>query len=303
VTGRAAAHVAVSGASGLVGSRIVSDLISAGYKVSALVRRSARNAEEIFWDPIKAEIDREKLAGVDTLIHLAGENIAAGRWTHRRKAMIHESRVNGTRLLAEAIAGTKGGPRTLLSGSAIGYYGDRGEQILDEASHAGEGYLADTCRAWEAATAPAEAVGIRVVHLRIGVVLATSGGALKRMLPPFRAGVGGRLGSGRQYMSWISIDDLVRGCRFLLENDQLQGAFNLVAPSPVRNLEFARTLGHALGRPAMLPLPGVIISLLLGEMGRELLLAGARILPGRLEQAGFEFLYPNLKRALVHLLG
>ena len=170
-------------------------------------------------------------------------------------------------------------------------------------SDAGKGYLPDTCREWEAATAPAEAAGIRVVHLRIGVVLATSGGALKRMLPPFKAGLGGRLGSGRQYMSWISIDDLIRGCRFLLENDQLKGPFNLVSPSPVRNLEFARTLGRTLGRPAILPLPGVIISLLMGEMGRELLLAGARILPRRLEQAGFEFLYPNLKRALVHLLG
>jgi uncharacterized protein (TIGR01777 family) len=303
VTADATTHVAVSGASGLVGSRIVSDLIATGHRVSRLVRRSPRSDDEIYWDPLKREIEQAKLVGVDALIHLAGENIATGRWTTRRKASIHDSRVNGTRFLAETIAGLVGGPRTMLSASAIGYYGDRGEHPLDETSAAGDGYLAETCRDWEAGTAPAEAVGIRVVHLRIGVVLSASGGALQRMLPPFKAGLGGRLGNGRQYMSWISIDDLVRGCRFLLENDRLRGAFNLVAPTPVRNLDFTRALGRTLGRPTVLPLPGMIIRLLLGEMGQELLLAGARIHPRRLEQAGFEFLHPDLKRALVHLLG
>lgn len=298
-------HVAVSGASGLVGSALVDSLSSAGNRVSRLVRREADTGESaILWDPSTSRIDAEGLEGLDAVVHLAGENIAGGRWTTARKERIRTSRVDGTRLLAETLAGLKRPPRVWINASAIGYYGNRGEEPLDEGSPGGTGFLADTCREWEAAVAPAQNVaGLRVVLLRIGVVLSAAGGALAGMLPLFKLGLGGRIGHGRQFMSWIALDELVAVIGHLLADERITGPVNAVAPAPVTNAEFTRTLGRVLRRPTWLPAPAPMIRLLLGEMGQELLLDGARILPGRLQQAGYAFRLGELERALRSELG
>jgi uncharacterized protein (TIGR01777 family) len=259
--------------------------------------------DEILFDPYAARIDGAKLEGLHAVIHLAGENIAAGRWTEERKRRILDSRVLGTRLLAETMASLKRPPTTFISASAIGFYGDRGEEHLDEESPPGKGFLPEVCRAWEQAADPAERAGLRVVRLRIGVVLAAAGGALPRMLLPFRLCLGGPVGRGSHFMSWIALDDLLGAIHFLLHQEGLGGPINAVAPAPVRNAEMARTLGRVLGRPAFLPVPPFALRLAFGEMADELLLAGNRIEPARLLNGGFEFLYPDLEDALRFELG
>lgn len=293
--------IAVSGASGLVGSALVPFLTAGGHSVLRLTRRPAGKGE-VSWDPEGGRIEAEKLEGLDAVVHLAGESIAAGRWSAARKARIRESRVRGTRLIAETLRGLKRRPAVLVCASAIGFYGDRPEPV-EESSPPGEGFLAGVCREWEAAAAPAAAAGVRTVHLRFGIVLSPAGGALAKMLPPFKLGAGGPVGSGRQAMSWVAIDDVLGAVHFAIQRDVLSGPVNVTAPGAVSNREFGRTLGRVLGRPAFAPLPAFMARLLFGEMGRELLLEGARVRPARLQAAGFEFLYPDLEPALRHVLG
>ncbi|TVR02551.1 MAG: TIGR01777 family protein [Deltaproteobacteria bacterium] len=294
--------IAVTGASGLIGSALVAYLRAGGHRVRPLVRRAPGDADEIRWSPSEGEIDREALSSVDAVVHLAGESIAGGRWTEARKSSIRDSRVVGTDLLARALAEV-GGPRVLLSASAIGFYGDVPEGRVGEDSPRGEGFLADVCAAWEGAADPARAAGLRVVHPRIGVVLAAGGGALATMLPAFRAGVGGVVGSGRQWMSWIGLEDVVGALHFLLESEGISGPVNLTAPEPVTNREFTRTLGRVLRRPTLLPLPAPAVRLLLGEMGEKLLLEGAAVEPRVLRESGFVFMTPGLEQSMRHELG
>ncbi len=303
-------RVAVSGSSGLIGRALLPALDRAGSEVVRLVRPGARSGPgdvgpgpgDVVWDPGRQQIDSGGLEGVDAVVHLAGEGIAEGRWSATRKRRILESRTRGTRLLAETLSGLVRRPRVLVSASAIGYYGDRGDQVLDEESPAGRGFLPEVCVAWEEAAAPASDAGIRVVRLRIGPVLSREGGALSRMLPLFRIGVGGRLGHGRQYMSWIALDDLVRVIASAIGDESLSGPVNAVAPGPVTNAEFTRALGRALGRPAILPVPALALRVAVGEMADALLLASARVLPRRLERGGFRFEHPDVEEALRSLL-
>lgn len=291
-------RVLISGASGLLGSTLTHALRERKHEAAALLRRDPRPGG-VQWDPMQP-LDPAKLASYDAIVHLAGKNIA-GRWTPAFKREVMESRTQGTRTLANAAAESfhhSRQPRVLVSASGVGYYGDRGDQILTEESAAGSGFLAEVCKQWEAATTPASEAGMRVVVLRIGVVLAKNGGALKPMLPPFRLGLGGRVGSGRQYWSWIAIDDVVAAMMFALENQSLGGPVNAVAPSPVRNAEFVRALGKALHRPTIFPVPEFVIRTALGEMGQELLLTSARATPNQLTAAGFKFLYNDLDDAL-----
>ena len=255
------------------------------------------------WDPAKGEVDAAGLEGLDAVVHLAGENIASGRWNAVRKAAIRDSRVNGTRLLCDALAGLARPPKTLVCASAIGYYGDRGEELLTEESSPGTGFLPEVCREWEAASEPAARKGIRVVTLRIGVVLSPKGGALSRMLPLFRAGLGGVIGNGRQYVSWIALDDLVGIVLHALQSGELRGPVNAVAPVPVTNRELTEALGKVLSRPTLLPVPAFALRLAVGEMADALLLASARVVPRRLEETGYRFRFPELGGALRHLLG
>jgi uncharacterized protein (TIGR01777 family) len=296
-------RVAVTGASGLVGSSLCAFLVSGGHELWRLVRGEPAADREIPWDPLRGALEAEALEGLDALIHLAGENVAAGRWTPERKRAIRESRVKGTRLLAETLAGLERPPRVLVSASAIGYYGDRGDESLEESSSRGEGFLAEVAREWEEATGAAARAGIRVVQLRIGVVLAAEGGALKRMLLPFRLGLGGPLGRGKQWMSWIALDDLIGTVHHALLDESLYGPVNAVSPNPVTNAAFTRELGRALRRPAFLPVPPFLLRLALGEMGEALLLSSARVLPRRLQEADFSFLTPDLPSALRAELG
>jgi hypothetical protein len=247
-------------------------------------------------------VDLEALRGVDAVVHLAGESIAEGRWTAEKKRRIRESRVEGTRAIAAAMASLEPRPRVLVAASAIGYYGDRGATQLDEASRPGEGFLVEVCQAWEAATASAQEAGIRVVNGRLGVVLSRHGGALARMLTPFMLGAGGKIGGGKQYMSWITLDDAARAFAFALENDRLTGPANFVSPNPVSNAEFTKTLGRVLRRPTILPMPAMAARAAFGQMADELLLASARVTPARLTEARFSFEYPQLEEALRHVL-
>jgi len=296
--------IVVSGSTGLVGSALAPVLKSKGHEVVSLTRSSSSAAQQragaVIWDPMSGELRREDLEGVDAAIHLAGENIAAKRWTAEQKAKIRDSRVLGTRLLAETLAKLKSPPNTLVCSSAIGFYGDRSDERLTEDSPPGTGFLADTCRAWEAAAKPAHDRGIRVVHLRTGLVLASQGGALAKMLPPFRLGIAGIIGNGRQYMSWISLDDLVAVIGHALSNDALSGPVNAVAPNAVTNHEFTKTLGQVLRRPTFFPLPEFAARLAFGEMADGLLLASTRVEPKRLLESGFNFRFPELEAALVH---
>jgi len=297
-------RVAVSGSTGLVGSEVVASLSAAGHEVVRLVRRVPAPGEKaVRWDPEKREIDAAGLEGLDAVVHLAGENVGSGRWTAARKAAIRDSRVDGTRLLCEALAGLARPPKTLVCASAIGIYGDRGEELLTEESPPGTGFLSEVCREWEAASAPAVRQGIRVVALRTGVVLSPKGGALSRMLPPFRAGLGGVIGSGRQYVGWIALDDLPEIVLHALRREDLRGPVNAVAPRPVTNREFTGALGKALSRPTPLPVPAFALRLAVGrEMADALLLASARVVPRRLEETGYPFRFPELGAALRHLL-
>ena len=295
--------VAVSGSSGLIGSALLERLRQDGHTVVPMVRRPAKDGE-IHYDPRNGVLDPESLVGVDAVVHLAGAGIGDRRWTDRYRREILESRTLSTSLIAEAMASVanRGGPRVLLSGSAIGFYGATGDEELNERSAAGDGFLADVCRAWEAATSPAEDAGVRVVHLRTGIVLSPRGGALKKLLPLFRFGLGGRMGSGRQWQSWISLGDEVGAIVFLLTAD-ISGAVNLTAPAPVTNAEFTKVLASTLSRPALVPVPSFGPKLLLGgELADALLFTGQRVLPERLTDAGYSFEHPTLSEALGTLL-
>jgi uncharacterized protein (TIGR01777 family) len=294
--------ILVSGASGLIAGTLIPFLTTGGHEVVRLTRGRKR-AGTATWDPEKGTIDRTALEGLDAVVHLAGENISTGRWTAAKKARIHDSRVNGTRLLCDTLAALERPPTVLVAASAIGFYGHRGRDIVDEDSAPGAGFLADVCKEWEAATAPAAARGIRVVNMRFGIVLAGNGGALATMLTPFKLGVGGPIGGGEQYMSWIAVDDTADAILYALTTPALSGPVNAVAPHPVSNTEFVQTLGTVLSRPAVVPFPAFAVRLLFGEMGEELLLSSTRVEPHRLRAAGFDFRFPELEPALRHLLG
>jgi uncharacterized protein len=293
-------RVAVSGASGLIGTALVTDLSAAGCDVVRLVRRDARSAAEIRWDPA-AELDPALLSGVDAVVNLSGAPIAARRWSPARKAELRVSRIASTGTLATAMAAAEPKPSVCVCGSAIGYYGNTGEKVVDEGTPAGTGFLADLVADWEAAIAPAKAAGIRVANIRSGVVLAAAGGMLSRLMPPFRLGLGAKIGSGTQYFSWISLTDEVRAIRFALDDDSLAGPVNLTAPEPVTNAEFTKALAKAVGRPALFRLPSALLSGVLGELASELL-ASARVVPAKLLEAGFTFRDPDIETALATIV-
>jgi len=290
---------AVTGASGLLGSHLSSYLEEGGHEVVPLVRNrdEADGEEAIYWNVREDVIDAGALEGFDVAVHLAGESVF-GRWTGAKKRRITESRREGTRLFTEALAELSDPPEVLISASAVGFYGDTGDEWVDEESPRGEGFLAEVCEEWEAATAPAEEAGIRTIHLRTGVALSADGGALATMLTPFRLGVGGRLGSGEQYMPWVAVADYVRGVEFLVDETELEGPVNMVAPNPVTNAEFTDTLGDVLNRPTFLPVPSFGAKMVFGEMANEMLLAGQRVRPTKLREAGFEWVSPQLEEAL-----
>ena len=288
-------NILVTGASGLIGRAASAALVTGGHRVIPL-RRGAGGGGPT-WQPEKGEINLAPASPIDAVLHLAGEGIAQ-RWTPAIKQRIRDSRVQGTRLLCEALIQLPQPPKTLVCASATGFYGSRGDEWLDESSAPGTGFLADICQEWEAAAAPAVKAGIRIVHLRFGIVLAKEGGALAKMLPAFKLGLGGRLGDGRAWWSWIAIDDLVKVIHLALTDDSLSGPVNAVAPNPVTNAEFTRALGRALRRPAVLPVPRFVIETVFGEMGREALLASVRVRPERLHQQGFQFHHGEIEPAL-----
>lgn len=292
--------VAVSGASGLIGSALLPALEGSGHEVIRLVRRKPEGSNEIAWNPEDGSIDVDGLQGVDAVVNLSGATIGR-RWTEQRKAEILESRVSSTSLLARTIAELEPRPSVLVCAGGVGIYGDRDDEILTEESTIGSGFLADVGTAWEAAAEPARAAGIRVVNFRQGIALSRDGGALERLLTPFKLGVGGRVGSGKQWWSWVSLDDLVAAYRFALESD-LAGPVNLVAPNPAANVQFVKALGRALHRPTVFPLPTFAVKAAFGEMGEHVLLESQRVLPARLLDAGFAFSYPDLESALEHAL-
>ncbi len=294
-------EVAVTGSSGLIGTALCRRLEERGDRVLRLVRRRPEGPDQVAWDPDRGRLDPTSLEGVDAVVHLAGAGVASRRWTRARMDLILGSRTRGTHLVAGAVAAalTRGGPRVLVSGSATGFYGDRSDELLDEGSPRGGGFLADVCAAWEAATSSAEVAGARVAHARTGVVLSAEGGLLAAQLPLFRLGLGGRLGSGRQVMPWISLDDEVSALCWLIDHE-VSGPVNLVAPEPVTNAHFAMALGEALGRPARLRTPAMLPSLPFGRrLVRELMLSSTRAVPGVLLESGFQFAHPTVEVALV----
>jgi uncharacterized protein (TIGR01777 family) len=294
-------NVLVTGASGFIGSVLVPILGAGGHSVRRLTRGAPSTEGEFRWDPQGGAIEPQALAGIDAAVHLAGETVD-GRWTAAKKERILRSRVEGTRTLSSALAELEPRPRVLVCASAVGLYGDRGDEELTEASAPGQSFLAEVVKEWEAASRPAEEAGIRVVRLRFGIVLSPEGGALRRMLIPFRLGLGGRLGGGRQWMSWISIDDVVGAIGHALMTDELAGAANAVAPNPVTNAEFTKALGRVLGRPTILPVPAPVLRIALGEFAGELL-SSVRALPRRLPETGYEFRNPELELGLRAVLG
>jgi len=296
--------VAMTGASGLLGRALIPSLTADGRRVLRLVRHQAGTGE-VSWDPLAGRLEAAALEGVDAVIHLSGENIAQ-RWNAARMRRIWDSRARSTELLARTLARLDHPPRVFISASAIGIYGDRHNELLTEDSSVATGtssFLAAVCRMWEESTRPAADAGIRTVQARIGVVLTPAGGALRLMLPAFRLGVGGRIGSGAQWMSWITLDDLLGAARHVLDTPELNGPVNLVAPSPVTNDEFTRCLGAVLRRPALLPVPAAALRLAMGQMAEETVLASQRVMPVRLRETGYHFQYPELEGALRHLLG
>jgi uncharacterized protein (TIGR01777 family) len=295
-------NVLITGAAGFVGTYLTEFLIDRGYDVIILSRSAKGNKGNVaYWNPQQGEIDIDALQNLDAAVHLAGENIA-GRWTDQKKARIENSRVLGTKLLSESLASLNKKPEVLISASAIGIYGNRGDEILTEASSHGQGFLADVGVKWEEATKIAKEAGIRTCNVRIGLVLGKDGGALKKMLMPFKLGLGGKIGDGKQYWSWIAIDDLVEIICYLLKNKNLEGPVNAVSPNPVTNSEFTRALGQVLNRPTLIPLPAFAARGLLGEMADETMLSSARVIPQKLLDAGFKFKYMDLKNALSGIL-
>lgn len=297
--------ILVVGATGLVGSALVPMLTTGGHSVVRLSRGAPKPGDPptITWDPLAGQIPADQLEGFDAVIHLAGEGVAARSWTPAQKAKIKESRVKGTSLLARTLAGLKHKPASFCCASAIGFYGTRGDEICTEKSAPGDDFLAEVCQAWEAASRPAYDAGIRSVNMRIGVVLTPEGGALKKMLTPFKLGVGGILGNGRQYMSCITIDDVVGAIHHCLTHSELTGPVNLVAPTAVTNREFTKTLGRVLHRPTIFPAPAFMLRLMLGELADGLLLSSTRVRPDRLLETGYQFRFPDLEPGLKHVLG
>jgi uncharacterized protein len=294
-------NVLVSGATGLIGSALIPELEAGGHSVTRLTR-SPRSDEDVRWDPDAGTIEGD-LAGTDIVVHLAGESIAEGRWTSEKKRRILESRQKGTRLLAEKIAGLPAPPSVMVSVSAIGYYGDRGNELLTEESEPGDLFLSRVCLEWEAAAEPAREAGVRVVHPRFGIVLSTEGGALGTTLPIFKLGGGGKIGSGKQYWSWVSLDDVVGAILHAIETDALSGPVNVTAPDPPTNAEYTRVLGRVLNRPTFFTVPAPAARIALGGMADELLLASARVEPAKLEETGYEYRHPELEGALRNLVG
>jgi uncharacterized protein (TIGR01777 family) len=294
--------ILVSGSHGLVGKSLVRSLTGDGHEVVRLVRGKSSGSTDVEWQPDKGRIDAGRLEGIDAVVHLAGESIASGRWSAEKKRAIRESRAKGTALLSDALARLSRPPSVFLSASAIGYYGNRGDELLNEESAPGKDFLAGVCTEWEAATRPAMEKGIRTVCTRFGIILDPNEGALAKMLPPFRMGVGGRIGDGKQWMSWIALDDVVNGLKFLIEDASVNGPVNFVAPRPVTNAEFTKTLGRVLGRPTIFPIPAFGVRLAFGEMADALLLSSQRVEPSILEKKGFKFTWPTLEPALKHLI-
>lgn len=293
-------RILVSGVSGPIGAALLPSLKACGYEVTRLVRGPATAEGQISWNPLQP-IAPDTVSRFDAVIHLAGESIV-GRWTQAKKAKIRDSRVLGTTNLAKAVAQAKRKPEVFVCSSAIGYYGDRGNQVLNERSTPGSGFLSDVCREWEAATQAAAKAGIRTVQMRTGVVLSPEGGALGKMLIPFKLGVGGKIGNGRQWMSWIDVQDMVGAIHHILKSDLLQGSVNMVAPKAVTNAEFTKTLGSVLSRPTILPMPAFAVKLAFGEMGETVLLASQRVEPAQLVMSGYPFRFTNLQASLENLL-
>lgn len=285
--------IAIAGATGLVGKELTKYLTSKGHEVSAIRREGSPEAPY-------PQVTPDYLEQFDALINFAGENIAAGRWTDEQKKKILDSRVNTTRALVTALNQTKNKPTVFINTSAIGIYGNRGADLINEESSSGKGFLADVCRAWEAEANKAQRQNLRVAIARFGVVLDPKGGALNKMLLPFKMGAGGILGDGRQYMSWIGMHDLVRAIEYILETDSLKGPINMTAPNPATNQDFTSALGHVLRRPTIFPAPAFVLNIVLGQMAQEMLLEGSRVMPDQLTSKGFKFDYPNLENALKH---
>lgn len=294
--------VLVSGSHGLVGKAFIHSLLSKGDTVSRLVRETPSGSNDIEWHPNQGQIDAARLGGFDAVVHLAGESIASGRWTPEKKQRIRDSRIRGTQLLSGALTKAAQPPSVFVCASAIGIYGDRGDEVLTEQSAPGNDFLADVCKQWEESAEPAAEKGIRLVKARLGIVLDREGGALAKMLPPFRMGIGGRIGDGKQWMSWIALADVVRALEFVIEKQNLSGAVNFVAPNPVTNATFTSALGNILGRPTFFPVPAFGARLAFGEMADALLLSSQRVEPKRLNELGFNFHYANLKDALSLIL-
>lgn len=296
-------RILVSGSHGLVGTALIKSLTEDGHEVVRLVRQKVDvAANEIEWHPDHDRIDAPRLEGLDAVIHLAGESIASGRWTDEKKRVIRDSRVKGTTLLSNTLAQLLRPPSIFISASAIGYYGNRGDEVLDETSQPGNDFLASVCIEWEEATRAAMEKGIKTVNARFGIILDSQGGALAQMLTPFRMGVGGRVGDGKQWMSWIALEDVVGALKFLLDDPTARGPVNFVAPNPVTNAEFTRTIGRVLSRPTFFPIPAFGARLAFGEMADALLLSSQRVDPTVLEDKGFPFYWPTLEPALRHLL-
>ena len=295
-------RILISGSHGLVGTALINSLEAEGHEIFRLVRRYPESEAEIEWSPDRYSIALARIEGFDAVVNLAGESIAEGRWTDEKKRRIRESRVKGTKLLGDALANLASPPKTFICASAIGYYGNRGDEILSETSAPGDDFLAQVCVEWEKATGLATEKGIRVVNARFGVILDANGGALKKMLPPFRMGVGGKIGSGKQWMSWIALADVVGALNFAVVTESLRGPINFVAPNPVTNAEFTRTLGKVLSRPTLFPIPAFAVRLLFGEMGEALLLGGQRVTPERLKSTGYQFQYSQLEPGLAAIL-
>ncbi len=291
----------ITGSSGLIGSALMSFMTAAGHDVRRLVR-SLPSDGDLLWSPQDGLIDLNRLGEIDAVVHLAGENIATGRWTAAKKARITDSRVKGTDLLAKALAKLEYKPKVLVCASGIGFYGHRGDEIVDETSPVGEGFLAGLACQWEQASQPASRAGIRVVNIRTGMVLSASGGALKKMLLPFKMGLGGVIGSGKQYISWVGIDELVRMIHHVIDTESICGPVNLVSPNPVTNYQFTKTLGRVLHRPTIVPMPAFAARIAFGEMANELLLASTRVDPKVLTASGYSFEYPDLETALRDIL-
>lgn len=293
-------RIAITGSTGLVGTRLTQFFQKEGHQVLRLVRKTDQGRGTAYWQPETGEIEAEALEGTDVLIHLAGKSIN-GRWTKKRKEEILLSRTKGTRLIAETLASLRRPPRVLLSASGIGMTDDNTREV-DETDSVGSGFLSDVIREWEKSTKAAEKAGIRVAHMRFGMVLSPRGGALKQMLPAFKLGLGGRLGHGRQWVSWVALEEIPHIVRFLIDRKEVAGPVNIVSPNPVSNVEFIQALGEALRRPVMIPMPSFALKLLFGEMGEELLLKGNRAIPKKLLDAGYTFRYPELEPALKEML-